>query len=97
LESKCEELRAQVERLTKEKEGAFDEIERLKDQVKLCYLDISRYYYLISINFIINFIILLVFSRARVFCCKYQVLFARLLFWKTSQMEYSHFLKMSIY
>ncbi|XP_011686735.1 PREDICTED: heat shock factor 2-binding protein-like [Wasmannia auropunctata] len=33
LEAKCEELRAQVERLTKEKEGAFKEIERLKDQI----------------------------------------------------------------
>lgn len=38
LESKCKELCDQVDRLTKEKETAFEEIERLKDQVKLCYL-----------------------------------------------------------
>ncbi|XP_024874517.1 heat shock factor 2-binding protein-like [Temnothorax curvispinosus] len=33
LESKCEELRAQIECLTKQKEDAFEEIERLKDQI----------------------------------------------------------------
>ncbi|XP_011876176.1 PREDICTED: heat shock factor 2-binding protein-like [Vollenhovia emeryi] len=33
LESKCEELRVQIERLTKQKEDAFEEIERLKDQI----------------------------------------------------------------
>ncbi|KAL6265495.1 hypothetical protein P5V15_002291 [Pogonomyrmex californicus] len=33
LESKCEELRAQVEYLTKENENATEEIERLKDQI----------------------------------------------------------------
>lgn len=38
LESKCEELCDQVNRLTREKETAFEEIERLKDQVKLRYL-----------------------------------------------------------
>lgn len=41
LESKCEELRAQVEFLTKQKEDAFEEIERLKDQVKFYYLSTS--------------------------------------------------------
>lgn len=35
LESKCEELCDQIDRLTKEKETAFEEIECLKDQVKL--------------------------------------------------------------
>ncbi|XP_018306427.1 heat shock factor 2-binding protein [Mycetomoellerius zeteki] len=33
LKSKCEELDTQIERLTKDKEGAFEEIERLKDQI----------------------------------------------------------------
>ncbi|XP_036149139.1 heat shock factor 2-binding protein [Monomorium pharaonis] len=33
LESKCEELCGQIERLTKEKEDASEEIERLKDQI----------------------------------------------------------------
>ncbi|XP_029177144.1 heat shock factor 2-binding protein-like, partial [Nylanderia fulva] len=33
LESKCEELGVQIDRLTKEKETAFEEIERLKDQI----------------------------------------------------------------
>lgn len=37
LESKCEQLRAQVENLTKENQIAFEEIERLKDQVKFYY------------------------------------------------------------
>lgn len=37
LESKCEELSVQVERLTTEKETAREEIKRLKDQVKFCY------------------------------------------------------------
>jgi hypothetical protein len=33
LKSECEELRVQVELLTGEKDAAFEEIERLKDQV----------------------------------------------------------------
>lgn len=37
LESKCEQLRAQIEKLNKEKKIAFEEIERLKDQVKSDY------------------------------------------------------------
>lgn len=38
LESKCEELGVQIDHLMKERETAFEEIERLKDQVKLYYL-----------------------------------------------------------
>lgn len=37
LESKCEKLSAQVERLTTEKEIAYEEIRRLEDQVTFYY------------------------------------------------------------
>lgn len=56
LESKCEELFVQVDRLTKEKETAVQEIERLKDQVKLYYLVsllilLSQCYYYLSFDY----------------------------------------------
>lgn len=67
LESKCEELRAQIEYLTKQKEDAFEEIERLKDQVKFFYL--YRQMLLFPLILLLaTFVISLMCFHARVFC-----------------------------
>lgn len=68
LKAKCEELSAEVERLTKEKETAFEEIEQLKDQVKSYILYKYKVYFhniLQSIKYI--FITYLILKNKLVF------------------------------